>query len=109
MRTSEDAIKASTSTGDASLGNTNPNERSGRALQSLQAQSDLANSNYPDNVRRAIIYAAEQMLEILPKITRPGQIWHILRDGRREPQQVMVGKPFSHLDRTARRSPRRPG
>ena len=94
MRTSEDAIKASTSTGDASLGNTNPNERSGRALQSLQAQSDLANSNYPDNVRRAIIYAAEQMLEILPKITRPGQIWHILGMDD-EPQQVMVGKPFS--------------
>ena len=93
MRTSEDAIKASTSTGDASLGNTNPNERSGRALQSLQAQSDLANSNYPDNVRRAIIYAAEQMLEILPKITRPGQIWHILGMDD-EPQQVMVGKPF---------------
>jgi hypothetical protein len=92
MRTSEDAIKASTSTGDASLGNTNPNERSGRALQALQAQSDLANSNYPDNVRRAIIYAAELMLEIIPKMTRPGQIWHILGKDD-EPQQVMMGVP----------------
>ena len=41
MQTSEEAIKATTSTGDASLGNSHPNERSGRALQSLQAQSDL--------------------------------------------------------------------
>jgi Phage P22-like portal protein len=94
LRTSEEAIKASTSTGDASLGNTNPNERSGKALQALQAQSDLANSNYPDNVRRAIIYAAELMVEIIPKITRPGQILHILGMDD-EPEQVMVGKPFT--------------
>jgi len=93
MRTSEEAIKATTSTGDASLGNSHPNERSGRALQSLQAASDLANSNYPDNVRRALIYAAELMVEIIPKITRPGQIIHIMGMDD-EPEQVMVGKPF---------------
>ena len=93
MRTSEEAIKASTSTGDASLGNTNPNERSGRALQQLQQQSDLANSNYPDNVRRALIYASELMVEIIPKITRAGQIVHIMGMDE-EPDQVMVGTPF---------------
>ncbi len=93
MRTSEDAIKASTSTGDASLGNTNPNERSGRALAQLQQQSDLANSNYPDNVRRALIYAAELMVEVIPKITRPGQILHIMGLDD-EPDQVMVGQAF---------------
>jgi hypothetical protein len=94
MQVSEEAIKASTSTGDASLGNTNPNERSGKALNALQAQSDLANSNYPDNVRRALIYAAELMVEVIPKITRPGQIIHILGMDD-EPEQVMIGKPFS--------------
>lgn len=93
MQVSEDAIKASTSTGDASLGNTNPNERSGKALAELKTQSDLANSNYPDNVRRAYIYAATLMLEIIPKITRPGQILHIIGMDD-EPKQVMVGKPF---------------
>ncbi len=93
MQVSEEAIKASTSTGDASLGNTNPNERSGKALQALQVQSELANSNYPDNVRRAYIYAANLMIEIIPKITRPGQILHILGMDD-EPKQVMVGKPF---------------
>ncbi len=82
MRTSEEAIKASTSTGDASLGNTNPNERSGKALEALQSQAELANSNYPDNVRRALIYAAELMGEVIPKITRPGQIWHIILSQR---------------------------
>jgi hypothetical protein len=93
MQVSEEAIKATTSTGDASLGNTNPNERSGRALEALQTESDLANSNYPDNVRRAYIYAATLMLEIIPKITRPGQILHILGMND-EPRQVMVGQPF---------------
>jgi hypothetical protein len=93
MRTSEEAIKATTSTGDASLGNSHPNERSGKALQALQSASDLANSNYPDNVRRALIYAAELMVEIIPKITRPGQILNIMGLDD-EPDQVMVGKPF---------------
>jgi hypothetical protein len=93
MRTSEEAIKASTSTGDASLGNTNPNERSGKALEALQSQSDLANSNYPDNVRRAMIYAGELMVEVIPKITRPGQILHIMGMDDK-PEQVMIGRPY---------------
>ncbi len=93
MRTSEEAVKVTTSTGDASLGNSHPNERSGRALQALQAQSDLANSNYPDNVRRALIAAAEEMAIVIPKITRKGQIIQILGLDD-EPKQVMVGQPF---------------
>jgi hypothetical protein len=94
MQTSEEAIKATTSTGDASLGNSNPNERSGKALQALQAQSELSNSNYPDNVRRALIAAAEEMAIVIPKITRKGQILHILGQDD-EPDQVMAGQPFS--------------
>jgi hypothetical protein len=94
MRMSEEAVKATTSTGDASLGNSHPNERSGRALEALKMQSELANSNYPDNVRRARIYAAELMLEVIPKITRPGQILQILGMDD-EPKQVMIGQPFT--------------
>ena len=93
MQASEEAIKATTSTGDASLGNSHPNERSGRALQALQAASDLSNSNYPDNVRRALIYAAELMMEVIPKITRPGQILQIMGVDE-EPEQVMIGQPY---------------
>lgn len=93
MRVSEDAIKASTSTGDASLGNSNPNERSGKALEALKVQSDLANSNYAANVERALIEIADEAVYIIPKITRPGQILHIMGMDD-EPEQVMVGKPF---------------
>jgi hypothetical protein len=62
-------------------------------LQALQAQSDLANSNYPDNVKRALIYAGELAVEIIPKITTKGQIIHILGMDD-EPEQVMVGQPY---------------
>lgn len=93
MQVSEEAVKTTTFTGDASLGNSNPNERSGRALQALQAQSDLGNSNYPDNVRRALIAAAEEMAVVIPKITRKGQIIQILGLDD-EPKQVMIGQPF---------------
>lgn len=93
MRISEEAIKASTSTGDASLGNTNPNERSGRALEALQSQSELANSNYVDNVKRAIIEIANEAVYVIPKITRPGQIIHIMGMDDK-PEMVMVGQPY---------------
>jgi len=93
MRTSEEAIKATTSVGDPSLGNTNPVAHSGRAIQALQGQSDLANSNYPDNVRRALIYAGELAVEVIPKITRPGQMLHILGVDD-ETERVLVGVPF---------------
>ncbi len=93
MRTSEEAIKATTNIGDPSLGNYNPQDHSGKAIQSLQAQSDLATSLYPQNVSRALIYAGELMVEIIPKITRPGQIIHILGIDD-EPDQIMVGKPY---------------
>ncbi len=93
MQVSEEAIKATTSTGDASLGNTNPNERSGRALEALQNESDLANSNYSANVKRAYVYATALALEIIPKITRPGQVVSILGMDDK-PEQVMIGQPF---------------
>ncbi len=93
MQIAEDSVKASTITGDASLGNTNPNERSGKALEALQAQSELGNSNYADNVRRTLIDIAQEAVYIIPKITRPGQVWHIMGMDDK-PEQVIVGKPF---------------
>ncbi len=93
MRVSEEAIKATTGIYDAGLGNTNPKERSGRAIQALQGQSDLSNSNYGAGVQRALIYAGEMILEILPKIVRPGQVLHVLgQDDVSE--KVIVGQHF---------------
>lgn len=94
MRTSEEAVKATTATGDASLGNSNPNERSGKALQALQQQSELANSNYPDNVRRALIACGNEMVVVIPKISRKGQILHLMGQDD-EPAQALAGQPYT--------------
>ena len=90
---SEEAIKATTGIHDPSLGKDTTQEKSGRAIQALQSQAELGSSNYPDNVRRALIYAGEHMVEILPKITRPGQILTILGVDD-EPEQVMIGAAY---------------
>lgn len=93
MRVSEENIKATTGIYDPGLGKQNATEKSGKAIQALQGQSDLGSSNYPNNVSRALIYAGELMVEIMPKITRPGQILQILGMDD-EPEQVMIGQPF---------------
>lgn len=93
MMKSEDAIKATTNIQDPALGNYNPKDHSGKAIQALQSQSELSNSNYVDSVRRALLYAGALMIEVIPKITRPGQILHILGMDE-QPEQVMVGQPF---------------
>jgi Mg2+ and Co2+ transporter CorA len=95
MRTSEEAVKATTDIGDPALGNYNTQDHSGKAIDSLKAQSDLATSIYPLNVQRARVYAGELMVEIIPKLVQPGQILHIM-GADDDPQQVMVGKPFQH-------------
>lgn len=93
MSLSEDGIKATTGVYAESLGETDPRHKSGTAIQSLQGQSDISNSNYANNVSRALIYAGELMVELLPKITTPGQILQILGMDDK-PEQVMIGQPF---------------
>ena len=93
MAKSEECIKATTGIFDPGLGNASPRERSGRAIDSLKSSSDLTSSNYPANVARALVYAGELMMEIAPKITRPGQLMHILGKDD-EPDQVVIGQHF---------------
>lgn len=93
LQVSEEAIRATTGIHEPSLGSQTDKARSGRAIQALQGQSDLGTSNYPDNVRRALIYAGELMVEIIPKITRPGQLLQILGVDD-APKQVIIGQPF---------------
>ncbi len=93
MRVSEECVKATTGYYDSGLGANDSRIQSGRAKQSEIQQSELGSSNYPNNVQRALIYAGELMLEIMPKITRPGQILQILGKDD-EPEQVMVGQRY---------------
>lgn len=94
LEKSEEAIKSTTGVYDPSLGNTNPREKSGRAILALQKQTDLGHSNYLDNTANALIYAGECFVEAAPKIyDRPGRIVQIsgIND---EPEHVMLGQPY---------------
>ena len=96
MLRSEEGVKATTGIFDPSLGNVNTKERSGAAIDALKAASQFGQSNYQDNVTRALIYAGELMVELGPKILdRPGRVLQILElDGKS--QQIMLGQPFTH-------------
>jgi Phage P22-like portal protein len=98
MVRSEDAVKSTTGIFDPSLGNTNPREKSGTAIKALQDQSAFGQSNYQDNVTRALVYAGELMVELGPKILdRPGRIIQLLQLDD-TPKPVMLGQP--HLPAT---------
>jgi hypothetical protein len=95
MIQSEEGVKATTGIFDPSLGNLTTKDRSGTALQALQGASQFGQSNYQDNVTRALVYAGELMVELGPKILdRPGRVLQILQDGD-EPANVMLGQPFT--------------
>ncbi len=95
MIRSEDAVKSTTGIFDPSLGNTNPREKSGTAIKALQDQSAFGQSNYQDNVTRAMVYAGELMVELGPKILdRPGRIIQILQLDD-TPNSVMLGQPHT--------------
>jgi hypothetical protein len=91
---SEEAIKATTSIYDPSLGNTNPREKSGRAIMALQQQAEHANSNYLDNVQRAMVDAGGEMIMLCPVFyDRPGRVLKIV-GANEEPEQVTLGAPM---------------
>ncbi len=94
MQSSEEGIKATTGIYDPALGNIDPRAHSGEAIKSLVVQSDASTANYANNVTRALTYAGTLMIEIIPKITRVGQLIHIVGDDD-EPQQAIVGQPYS--------------
>ncbi len=94
MATSEEAIKATTGIYDPSMGASNPSDRSGKAISALQDRAEFGISNYLDNTRNALIYAASLMLEMAPYILdRPGRIVpiHGIDD---QPQMAMIGQAF---------------
>jgi hypothetical protein len=93
LHLSEEAIKATTAFFDASLGNHNSNVTSGRQTIALQKQQEQATSNFLDNVVRTMIEIGNEAVYIIPKITRKGQLLHILGLDDK-PEQVIAGQQF---------------
>ena len=97
---SEEAINATTGLWEA----TNPPQRiSGRGIRYLQQSGEIATSNFPDNIHRALVYAGEQLVEVIPKYyDRPGRVLHTLGIDQ-QAQQVMVLPQGAQLDPESQR------
>lgn len=88
-------IKATTGMFDPSLGALSSSERSGRAILALQKQGETANSNYLDNLQRAVTYAGKILVDLIPVIyDRPGRIVRTI-GADEEAESVMLGQPFT--------------
>jgi hypothetical protein len=78
-----DDIKAITGIYDSSLG-ARSNETSGRAIMAREAQGDVANFHFKDNLARAIGYAGRVLVEIIPSIYSPRETIRILGEDSKE-------------------------
>ena len=89
-------VQQTTSTPASSLGQIDPTHRSGKAIQALQQQSELANSNYLDNLATISMTLEGKILnEMLAPVygNRPGRVVQILgEDGKPEPK--ILNAPF---------------
>lgn len=93
LHLSEEAIKATTAFFDPSLGNYNAAVKSGKQTMALQKQQELSTSNFLDNVVRTMIEIGNEAVAVVPKITRKGQLLHILGVDD-VPETVMIGQHF---------------
>lgn len=75
-------LKASLGMFDPSLGQ-NKSDQSGRAIQSLQKQGDLATLNYSDNLSRSIRHLGRILIDLIPHIYDAPRIQRIVQpDGQ---------------------------
>lgn len=71
-------LKASLGMFDPSLGQ-NKSDQSGRAIQSLQKQGDLATLNYSDNLSRSIRHLGRILIDLIPHIYDAPRVQRIIQ------------------------------
>ena len=71
-------LKASLGMFDPSLGQ-NKSDQSGRAIQSLQKQGDIATLNYSDNLSRSIRHLGRILIDLIPHIYDAPRIQRIIK------------------------------
>ncbi len=89
-----DAIKAAMGIYDASLG-ARSNETSGVAIERRKKSAEIVNFHFGDNESRSRKRIGEILLELIPKLDKPGSEVPIRHeDGKTE--VVPIGTPFQH-------------
>ncbi len=85
-----DDMKAITGIYDPALG-ARSNETSGRAILARQRESQVSNFHFLDNLNRAIRYAGQCLVEIIPAIYGPRQAVRILGEDMAEKVVALAG------------------
>ena len=90
-------FQATTRIYDASYGAPG-NERSGRAIQTRDANADMSNSHYNDNLGRSLHHLGRLLLEVLPIVYRePGRVTQIIAEDGTE-RLVTLNQPYRDAD-----------
>lgn len=96
-RTASDDIKATIGQYDASLG-AQSNETSGKAIMARQREGDVATFHFSDNRSRAIAHTGRILIDLAPKVYKPGRVIRILgEDGSHK--AVPLGEPVPVTDK----------
>lgn len=91
MQQADEFIQSTTFTPDPALGNLNSRDRSGKAIQALQGQSDASTSHFMHSLSQiSMMYEAKVILDMIPRIyDRTGRVAQILGIDE-EPRTVML-------------------
>jgi len=90
----DEAIKSTTGIPDPTLGNVDPNARSGKAIRAMLEQALRGTSNYMSNAVKSAHYAGLIVNDLLePIYNRPGRIARIM-SGTDDTSTVMLHQPF---------------
>jgi hypothetical protein len=92
-----DTVKAVTGIYDASLGNRS-NEVSGLAIRARQAQGDIANFHFSDNLTRAIRFLGRCIVAMIPKIYDTERVVRILGEDGKTADRAEINKPVTEHD-----------
>jgi hypothetical protein len=85
MGQADNDVKATSGIYDASLGNKDSQDRSGKAIQALQTQGATATFSYSDNAARGIRQAGAIMTSMIPHIYDTARVQRIVKpDGSAE-------------------------
>ena len=68
------------------------NEKSGKALQARQQESDVSNFHFGDNLRVARRHEGRILIDLIPRIYRPGRVVRIIGEDEAE-KVVKLGEP----------------
>lgn len=97
LQTAEHHFELTTRIPDASYGRPG-NERSGAAIHERDANADMSNSHYLDNLGRAEHHLGRILVEVAPKIYNdPGRVLRIVQEDGEE-KRVVVNQPHTDAD-----------